>query len=116
MTPPPLATDRESTVEPVVSGLLTGAPAAPAPTAPLSSGAAAPPTSPVAAPAQYAGGTSSTVVDEPNPRIPATPSGVSNETNASSAEPATAPASSVPSGTSDVPASGVLAPPPPSEP
>ncbi|MBV8762570.1 MAG: hypothetical protein JO257_35120 [Deltaproteobacteria bacterium] len=135
-TPPPLATNSASTVEPVTSGLLTGAPAAQVPTMPSSPAAVAPPTSPaaapVAAPVQYTGGTSSTVVQEPSARIPATPSGVASETTTGTPSGATPtstpttpsgvpdttgqPASSVPSGTPDQPATGVLAPPPPSEP
>ncbi len=144
-TPPPLATNRASAVQPVTSGLITGAPAAQVPTMPSSSAAVAPPTSPpaapvaavapaapVPAPTQYTGGTSSTVVQEPNARIPSTPSGVASETTAgtpSGATPASSPstpsgvpdttgqpASPVPSGTPDQPATGVLAPPPPSEP
>jgi len=144
-TPPPLAKETQHTTE-VYGGPLTGAPATPAPTIASSPGAAAPPTSPevaaptaavpapVAAPTQYTGGTTSTVVQEPNARIPSTPSGVASETTAgtpsgvttpASTEPATpsgapettnVPASPVPSGTPDVPATGVMTPPPPSEP
>ena len=132
VTPPPLATQTASTVAPVTSGLITGAPAAQVPTQSSSPAAVAPPTSPVAAPTQYTGGTRSTVLQEPNARIPSTPSGVASETTAGTPSGATQPAesttpsgvpettgqpaSAVPSGTPDVPATGVTAPPPPSEP
>jgi hypothetical protein len=149
VTPPPLARDAPRTTE-VYAGPLTGAPTALTPASSLSPGAVAPPTSsqgpaeaphpaaaegqhPVPAEAQYTGGTQSTVVQEPNARIPSTPSGVASETTAgtpsgvtpAAAEPSTpsgvpdttnVPASTVPSGTPDVPATGVTAPPPPSEP
>ena len=92
MTPPPLATPTASAVEPVTSGLITGAPAAQVPTQTSTPAAVAPPTSPVAAPTQYTGGTNSTVVQEPNARIPSTPSGVASETTTGTPSGATQPA------------------------
>jgi hypothetical protein len=118
--PPPLVVDntpQSFSSRPLSStgpGVVYSRPAAPAPaeTAPATVPAAAPANAQAPAPA-YTGGTSSTIAPNETSPVPTTPSGVSSETNQGT--PSGVPANA-PSGTADQPATGVMAPPPPSEP
>jgi 2-oxoglutarate dehydrogenase E2 component (dihydrolipoamide succinyltransferase) len=133
---PPLAVDNTpqsftsrplSSRTPAVVDSRATAPAAPAAQPAPAAGAPAP------AASAYTGGTSSTIVPDQTSRIPPTPSGVASETTTgtpSGVAPGTpsgvvptaseganpTPPQTTPSGTPDQPATGVLAPPPPSEP